>query len=142
MRRKRGSFSKQKGKRGERKIVGILQKVIYSVYPMDSKPTAPFLERNQNQSNEGGTDIVGIPWLAIEVKNAKVLQIDKWWEQTLAQAVDKQTPVLFFKRGITIKVMTIGVLWFGHWYQHFPVEVSLHDFLIYFEARLRYERLH
>ena len=49
------------------------------------------------QTQEGGYDVLGLNGYAIEVKFQEKLQIEKWWKQTVEQAVDKM-PVLFFRR--------------------------------------------
>ncbi len=42
-------------------------------------------------------DIIGVPGVAIECKNAETLSVPAWWRQTLEQA-DAATPLLIMKR--------------------------------------------
>lgn len=120
---------RQKGQRAEREAIKLLQPVIDTVYAeVGQEP--PMLERNQQQTNKGGYDIIGLPWLALEIKHQKVLKIEAWWEQTLRQAKGKQMPVLMYKQNN------------GKWrvrinqqvgQRNIPVEISVGDFLLHFE---------
>jgi hypothetical protein len=92
-----GSYSRNKGKRGEREIVDMLQPIVddvYTAYGLD----VPKLKRNSLQSDEGGEDISGLEWLAIEVKYHENPNVPAFWRQTLEQAGITKTPVLFYRR--------------------------------------------
>lgn len=80
-----GSFAVSKGKRGEREVCDELQPVVDSV-ATSMGMTAPRIRRNLAQSGDGGEDIVGLPWYAIEVKRCETLALDKWWRQCVTQA--------------------------------------------------------
>lgn len=63
------------------------------------------LQRNTVQSDRGGSDIVGLPWLAAEVKNVEqqnTANLEAWWQQAVEQAQawstrqQPLTPVLFY----------------------------------------------
>ena len=69
--------SRAKGQRGEREIVKVLQTAIDDVFGEG----VHFVERNQNQSNAGGCDIVGVPLIAPEVKFCERFAIPQWWTQ-------------------------------------------------------------
>lgn len=58
----------------------------------------PDLKRNLMQSREGGYDLVGIDWLALEVKRQEGLNISGWWRQAVRQAGEGQTPFLMYKQ--------------------------------------------
>ncbi len=102
-----GSKSLNKGKEAEREIVRLLQPAVDEVYAQlqaDYKPwfkaMPPLLQRNTLQAHRGGQDVVGLAWIAPEVKHhAKVsrVMVDAWWRQCVGQARDKQTPVLFYR---------------------------------------------
>jgi hypothetical protein len=78
-----GRLSREKGKRAEREIATFLRGVVQEVYGEE----APLvIERNQNQSADGGVDIVGIDFLAVEVKHHAKPALNSWWRQTLEQA--------------------------------------------------------
>ena len=93
-----GNKSRNKGQTGEREIIRLLSPIIKEVYEKYSTGQIPMLERNQNQSNLGGYDIVGIDWLALEIKRQETLQLNAWWQQTLKQAKPYQTPVLIYRQ--------------------------------------------
>ena len=44
------------------------------------------LKRNLEQNRNGGYDLEGLPWFAIEVKRHEDLRINEWWEQAKEQA--------------------------------------------------------
>lgn len=91
-----GLHSRNKGKRGEREVVRLLQPVVDSVYTSLGLK-APILQRNTLQSDRGGFDIVGLEWLALEVKHHNKPQVAAWWTQTCAQAADGQVPLLLWR---------------------------------------------
>jgi hypothetical protein len=96
-----GKSSLNKGKRGERDVVTVLNPVIARACAKHGMgiPGAPpvwALGRNLQQTQIGGFDIDGVnqasreglAWLAIEVKHHAELkgQIDGWWRQAVVQA--------------------------------------------------------
>src|SRR5699024_4186713 len=58
----------------------------------------PSVERNLMQTAKGGYDLVGVDWLAVEVKRQETLNVNGWWKQTLEQASEGQTPVLLYRK--------------------------------------------
>lgn len=80
-----GSFAVSKGKRGEREVCDELQPVVDSV-ATSLGMTAPRIRRNLQQSGDGGEDILGLPWYAIEVKRCETVALDRWWQQCVTQA--------------------------------------------------------
>jgi hypothetical protein len=145
-----GLMSRNKGKRSEREIVNLLQPIITSVYDdhikesgyVDKSLEVPVLQRNSIQSDRGGYDIVGLDWLAIEVKHQETFNLTNWWEQTVRQA-GKKMPVLFYRRNnVAWRVRTWGVLFDAPcryaWTQA-VVDISIEDFLKYFTMRLKTE---
>ena len=135
-----GKMSRAKGQRGEREIIELLQPVVNEVYEA-ALLRAPKLKRNSLQSDDGGSDIAGLPWLALEVKyqekndTPRVLEI--WWEQTLEQAEGCREPVLFYRRnGSKWRVQMYGMLSAGGIAFTVPVLISPADFLRWFRARL------
>lgn len=93
-----GRGARNKGKRGEREVIDLLQPVVNQVYEShDMEP--PTLQRNTLQSDSGGFDIVGLEWIALEVKRVEqrnAANIDKWWQQTCRQAKGA-CPVLIYR---------------------------------------------
>ena len=57
------------------------------------------IHRNwQQQSAQGGCDLVGVPGWGIEIKRAKDARLNDWWTQTAEQAArDKVRPVLIYR---------------------------------------------
>ncbi len=100
-----GSFSRDKGKRGEREAIQILQPAVDAAYDdleacgVATSKDRPLLQRNTVQSDRGGYDVIGLPWLALEVKNAATLQVPAWWKQTLKQTPPDGLPLLMWKVG-------------------------------------------
>lgn len=140
-----GSFAKQKGKRGEREAVKFLQPHIDDVYKAAgiTDDNIPKLFRNQNQSFEGGYDIDGLSWLALEIKRQETLCINQWWDQTISQASQGQYPVLMFKQNRQKwRFMTYGAIHVGGNKMHIArVELSQDDFITWFKLRLEEELL-
>ena len=90
--------SRSKGGRGEREVIALLQPIVDDVYRQAGKQ-APQLQRNSMQANGlGGCDIVGLPWLAIEVKRCETLLLDQWWQQCCSQAQRGAMPVLVYRQ--------------------------------------------
>ena len=131
-------FSKNKGKRGEREVVLLLQEVVNRVYAKYGVEPVK-LERNLMQSHRGGYDIVGLPWLALEVKFVEQFQINQWWKQTVQQAGEGQEPVLFYRKSRVQWRVKMVLFWkAGNQIGRVGsgAEVALSTFLKYFEARL------
>lgn len=92
-----GSMSRNKGQRGEREVLDLMQNVINEVYgSYDLEP--PQLKRNTTQSDRGGDDIVGLEWMAPEVKYQETFVINQWWAQAERQAGANKEPVLFYRK--------------------------------------------
>ena len=91
-----GKMSRNKGKRGEREAAKRVIEWLAPVY-LEAGVEAPRLERNLQQSRYGGYDLVGVDWLAVEVKRCERLQVKQWWRQTLAQCRDGQEPLLLYR---------------------------------------------
>lgn len=92
-----GIYSRNKGKKGEREVVLILHAIIARVCrAMIVDPIK--LKRNTLQSDGGGTDIVGLDWLALEVKRQETLRVNQWWAQACGQANAWQVIVLLWRR--------------------------------------------
>jgi hypothetical protein len=134
-----GGFSGEKGKRAEREVVKLLQPVVNRVCEKLGREP-PLLERNLMQSHRGGHDIVGLEWIAIEVKHHETLQVNQWWEQTKRQAGAEREAVLLFKQNrIKWSVLLFGYLDSGQSRVRCPCQVSLEAFLVWFEIRLTSE---
>jgi len=83
-----GARSRSKGARGEREALAVLG---------DELGVA--LQRNIEQTRDGGGDCLQIRGYVLEVKRCETLCIPKWWRQATAQAADKGLePVLMFRQ--------------------------------------------
>lgn len=82
-----GIISRSKGIAGEREVIQLLQPVVDAAYAKHRpQEKAPKLTRNLAQARDGGHDINGLPWAAIEVKRCSKAHMGEWWSQTVAQA--------------------------------------------------------
>lgn len=118
--------ARSKGKRGEYAVRDILQEILDEelMYP-------PTVERNITQTRGGGADLVGIDWLAVEVKNRETVHLNAWWAQTERQAKPGQIPVLFWKRN--------GVPWHVRMVKNgvAVVDITLDEFVAWFRNEIR-----
>lgn len=132
-----GLMAKRKGANAEREVCSILQPIVTKVYASKGLEP-PVMERNLMQSRNGGFDIVGIGWLALEIKRHETLQINQWWDQTKRQAKQGQLPVLLYRQNrVKWRCMMFGLLAIAPDKRiKCPVDVSLEAFLIFFETKL------
>lgn len=134
-----GKMSRDKGKRGEREIIDLLQTVVAQVYPLHHKDP-PKLKRNTLQSDGGGSDVAGLEWLALEVKYQESNFQPAWWRQCLEQAAQDRVPVLIYRRnGYKWKVVMYGLLGGPSLGLTVPVTVDIDCFLAWFRLRLTQE---
>ena len=132
--------SRSKGQRAEREVVKILQPVIDEL-SRETGVSTPQLQRNTIQSDKGGFDLVGLDWLALEVKHCETFQLEKWWDQTLRQAKGK-VPVLFYRRNqISFRVRMRGTVWVDDIFHDCVCDISLDDFVKWFRLKLKSEFL-
>lgn len=131
-----GLMSRNKGKQGEREVIGILQPIVSQVYEAMGVD-APRLQRNLLQSDGGGFDILGLDWMALEVKFHKTLSVGAWWRQTLAQCGHRQTPVLFYRQNkVEWKVRCFVTMQAGGTWLTMPATMEVQEWLRWFRARL------
>ena len=135
-----GKMSRAKGQRAEREIVKLLQPIVDKVCLMRgwAAEDVPRLERNLMQSHRGGHDIVGLEWLALEVKHQENFSILSWWEQATLQAKRLNAlPVLCYrKNNVPWRFRLIGKLPAGAKQVSCPVDIDLASFLCWFEVAL------
>lgn len=146
-----GSLSIQKGKRAERAVASILNPILERVCSEEGVDPIK-LQRNLKQTQQGGHDLEGLDWLAIEVKHHKTVALPAWWRQTCGQAgcdtmgiplrnFTQRAPVLIWKQhGGKWNVRMIGYLEVcPHEGVRCPVDISMDQFLVWFEERVRVE---
>ena len=133
---------RSKGIRGERLVIDWLQPIVdATVAKLGASPV--LLQRNTLQSDVGGIDIVGLRWLAPEVKNCAKdtpAMVEGWWQQACDQAEDGQTPVLFYKVGRRpFRIRMAGGWGAGSVWNCGHVEISPSQFELWFTAMLEAE---
>lgn len=144
-RMRQGSGPRNKGASAERDVVRLLQPVVNRAYeqlaydaPALAVGTTPRLQRNSLQADGGGCDIVGLPWLALEVKHQERKQVPAWWKQCVRQAREDQTPVLFYRSNgemWTVR-MAVSVSVVGYRPAWTPVvEMNVRSFAAYLSLR-------
>lgn len=134
-----GIKSREKGKKGEREVIAILQPVVNDIFELFATD-APRLQRNQLQSDGGGSDIAGLAWMALEVKYQEGQSTNSWWHQCLKQAGKDKTPILFFRRNnMPWRVRMLGMLGTPSAGLTVPVTVELDAFLAWFRIKLTQE---
>lgn len=92
-----GASSKNKGANAEREVRDLLGVWLRPVFEASGK-VPPDIQRNLMQSRAGGYDLVGLDWLALEVKRQEQVCLPAWWRQTLKQAGPDQVPFLFWRQ--------------------------------------------
>ena len=131
-----------KGKRGEREVIKLLQPVIEDAYlKAGYADQTPILRRNLMQSIDGGFDITGLHWLALEVKFHETSQLSSWWDQCKSQAGENQEPVLIHRKSHQPwRVRMFGALPLPDGRKvRCPVDISVESFLVYVQHRLLQE---
>ncbi len=78
-----GAKGIDKGRAAEREVVNMLQEILDYCWGT-VKLEAPRLQRRG--LGFAGQDIIGLEWLAIEVKFHKQPQVETWWKQCVEQA--------------------------------------------------------
>lgn len=146
-----GSLSIQKGKRAERNIASALNPILERlVAGIGCDPVK--LKRNLAQTQQGGFDLEGLPWIAIEIKHHKAVSLGSWWAQCCQQAgcdtggapiVGRtyREPVLIWKQhGGKWNVRMLGRLEIEKGRRlRVVVDVSWDAFLVWFEKRAEVE---
>lgn len=93
--------AQNKGKEGEREVARTLNSIILPLLEKHGLPTPErdIVQRNQNQSAVGGSDLSNTFGLCIEVKRQEALSINTWWKQAVEAAKhNNETPVLIYRQ--------------------------------------------
>lgn len=93
--------AQNKGKEGEREVAKVLNSIIHQVLHKHGVPIPErdIVQRNQNQSAVGGSDLSNTFGVCIEIKRQEQLSINTWWKQvTEAARHNNETPVLVFRQ--------------------------------------------
>ncbi len=90
-----------KGQEGEREVARAMNSIVETVLTKHgiTLPDKPIVQRNQNQSAVGGSDLTNPFHLAVEVKRQEQLSVNTWWKQCCTAAIaDGAVPVLVYRR--------------------------------------------
>ncbi|QDV53717.1 hypothetical protein [Gimesia fumaroli] len=82
-----GKFSRDKGKRGERELAGILTRLF-----------GVFCRRGQQYSGIEGRDVVGLKGVHIECKRTERLRLREALQQATEDASEGETPIVCHKQ--------------------------------------------
>lgn len=141
-----GARSRNKGARGEREVLGMLQPIVDRVCDACGKVRLEIRRNYAQRYAPKQYDLIGIPWLAVEVKRVENLSgLGSWWRQTLAATKDLQTPVLFYRKNHgKWKVKTRVPVRAGNKGEGAPhvwatVTMDIDSWLVWFEQRLKHE---
>jgi len=127
-----------KGQEGEREVQRALEPIVRKVLERNGipLPEKAIIQRNQNQSAVGGSDLSNTFGLCIEVKRQEALSIGTWWAQCVAAAKDNnEWPVLLYRQNGK-KWRCVTLVWLhlpGGAQQQARAEFDMDTFLAWFE---------
>ena len=133
---------RQKGQEGEREVQRALEPIVRKVMSEGgyALPDKPIVQRNQNQSAVGGSDLSNTFGMCIEVKRQEQLSINTWWKQcTTAATENNEHPVLLYRQNGK-KWRCVTTLWLhlpGGAQQQARAEMDWDSFLHWFEEWVR-----
>ena len=133
---------RQKGQEGEREVQRALEPIVRRVMEAGgyALPDKPIIQRNQNQSAVGGSDLINTFGMCIEVKRQEQLSINTWWKQcTTAATENSEHPVLLYRQNGK-KWRCVTTLWLhlpGGAQQQARAEMDWDSFLHWFEEWVR-----
>lgn len=135
-----GKASRDKGGRGEREAITVLQPIVDKVTEELGQPQF-LLERNTKQRFAPKQyDLIGVPWVALEIKRHESLSgIEGWWRQVQEATNKNQTSVLMYRQNhqkwkfrIRVPVRVTDNV-----FVHMTVTTDTESFLCWFEQLLR-----
>ncbi len=128
-----------KGANGEREVADDLNLIINMQLTTAglNRSAKPVIQRNQNQSAVGGSDLTNPFNLCMEIKRQEALSVNTWWKQCETAAKEfGGEPILIFKQNRKPwRVVMYAHLQFpGHdsSYSRVRVELSWDDFKAWF----------
>lgn len=100
-----GNMARNKGQRGEREAAALLmgwsKEVVQTMREYGVEVPDVELVRNLNQArvgSGGSYDLIGLDWLALEVKRQETLNVSAWWAQTVRQKQPGQIAFLMYRQ--------------------------------------------
>lgn len=123
----RAKMARNKGASAEREAAALLREWVAPVYEQ-MLVDLPTIERNLNQSRNGGMDLLGLEWLAPEVKRHETPQLPAWWRQTLNQTRPGQVPLLIWRQNRSPwKFRTRATIWVGPTKHDAVIDLDAHE---------------
>ncbi len=107
--------SKKKGAKGEREFASLCREEGYQV------------RRGQQYSGLEGEDVVGLPYMHVEVKRVEKLNIDNALEQSMRDAKDEQIPIVAHRKNRTDWKITLSAKDFFKIYREFEASMYLKE---------------
>jgi len=99
-------MGRNKGARGEREV-----KDLHNSFLEEIEYEARMQRNGSGQADGGGYDLVGLPFLAIEIKLQETHYQNAWWTQCTEQCGVGQIPVLWYRRNhIKWRVRMMGTV--------------------------------
>ena len=93
------------------------------------------LTRNLDQTRDGGSDVLGLPQLCIEVKRCETLNIEKWWKQTLNEIKGRQIPVLAYRQSRKHwTIITLGNIIYSQ--EVLRISIDIDDWILWVEVNI------
>lgn len=137
-----GLHSRNKGKGGEREVRDLFRKLL-----INEMEDVTVIRRNHQQAEIGGADLVGVPWLSVEVKRVKKIVWGKglldWWEQCVEQALkeEQKRPCLVFRQdhGMWLVMYAAYPAAIRKWTQAMPMIFMWSEFAKYLLETLEWD---
>jgi len=132
-----------KGKDGEREVRLKFRELLKGMMNTE------LIQRNHQQAEVGGADLVGVPFLAVEIKRVKKINwaggLDDWWQQAWTQAdnIGKE-PCLVFREnfGKWFVMIFAKPLITGEEAEGYPMIMRWDNFAAYYSEQVRQHASH
>ena len=137
-----GRASRDKGGRGEREAISLLQPVVDGVCEEAGMPSFELVRDSRQRYQKKLYDIFGLPWFAFEIKRVENQSgIGGWWRQVREATKEGQIPVLMYRQNnrpwmvrtkVSIPVVKGGPA------VRMTVTMTFDDWKVWFREFLRY----
>ena len=130
-----------KGAEGEREVATKLNELVDTFcHARGFKfPEKPLVQRNQNQSAVGGSDLTTPFKLCIEIKRQEQLSVNTWWQQCMTASKEfGGIPILIYRQSKQ-KWRVIMFMHSPQTNQWIRSEITWDDFEIWFRAYIEIE---
>lgn len=94
-----GRTSRNKGARGEREAIALLQPIVDRACDHCGQPRIELVRDTRQRYQKKLYDIFGLPWIALEIKRVENQSgINGWWKQVKEATKPGQIPVLMYRQ--------------------------------------------